>query len=135
MCFTVNTKAKRPRLRTVWKVVKLHVNGALRSEIARTTLCYNYPGSIIKRTPRQAPTSTSGFASNRVLAQSGIYVYLSKSYAVKRTYPAWTFDGAGLVLLKLEVDPADWLHTSDDGVMATYDKVTVAESQPAIEWF
>ena len=135
MCFTVNTKAKRPRRRTVWKVVKLHVNGSLRSWIARTTLCYNYPGSIIKRTPRQAPTSASTFASNRVLAQSGIYVYLSKSDAVERIPPAWSEDAAGSVLLKLEVDPADWLHTSDDGVMATYDKVTVAESQPEIEWF
>ncbi len=82
---------------------------------------WNTPGAIVTRDA--GPTQYHGSARH------GIYVYTSEAEAIDR---AWDCDH---VVLKVLVSPTDLIHQSMRGRQTvTYEKVTVAEDQPWIDW-
>jgi hypothetical protein len=89
---------------------------------------WNTPGAIVERdkgrTYNTGPTYYSWCSS----ALHGIYVYTSEPGAKRCLYDSQK------VILKVLVNPKDLLHTSIDGDVATYERVTVAENQPWIDW-
>jgi len=120
MCFKIDNDATAPKQRTAWKV--LNFDG-------RYLYSPNYPdkkggsdwtaGAVIER--------SKGRTREFKRAASGIYVYLTKDVA---SHAIWLS-----VVVEVAVSPKDWLHTSIDGRMATYDKVRVKVKQPYIDWY
>jgi hypothetical protein len=127
MCFRIDFHATRPRKKIVWKVVELY------RERVRSLMHYRhkwYPGTFEIR--KNAVTSGGMFGR----AREGYYVYLNREDAKRRLI----FAPDDYVLLKLEVDPDDWLHSErryadDKPRIATYRRVTVPENQPDLEFF
>lgn len=120
MCFFIDQNATSRKSKVAWKVVDLCHNGDLKSEFY--SKFYNYPGEDIHRKPGKTSNS---WGSN---AKSGIYVFGTLKEAED-----WC--GPYQIILKLKVSPADWLYSSVYGDDHTYDKVTVCENQPYIEWY
>ena len=132
MCFKIDKKAKRPRQRIVWKIVAKAYNGYLHS--------YLYPKQIWQPDIRQArvpgiPThidsSESPWAT--AYAHSGIYVYLTKRAAQDDLLRFGSSNSVFLVM-RVEVKADDWLFTSRDGLMATYQAATPTQHQPEFDW-
>ena len=123
MCFQINEKAKRPRKKYVYKTLRLTRNGYLESPIYLTSW---QPGEV------KEAKGTSYYIASKFppvkRAFKGIYVYLTYKDAAyyKSKYE---------VIVKLEVDPRDWIHTCYQGIRATYRKVKLLEEQPYIEFY
>jgi len=130
MCFKIDKKAKRPRQRIVWKIVAQAYDGYLHS--------YLYPKQIWQPDIRQArvpgiPTHISSFESpaHIRLSHSGIYVYLTKRAAQDDNR---FLRLAMFFIMRVEVKADDWLFTSRDGLMATYQAATPTQHQPEFDW-
>lgn len=128
MCFRIDRNADRPKRKYVYKVVQLR-NHELRSvvQVSHTW----YPGTFEIR--KNAITSRGVFDR----ANEGFYVYLNKADA--ENHANWG-NYCHLVVLRLIVDPADWLHSEktyayDNPRVATYRRVTVPENQPDVEFY
>lgn len=139
MCFMIDIAATAPRKKYGYKVVRLkgHEVRSLYKNSFRWQTGVNWPRNYegrIDRTLRRGDFSTSecGYES---FACRGIYVYLNREHALSRIREGLD---KSLVLLKVELDPEDWLYSSVSGeaqCVATYRKVSVPEKQPQIEWY
>ena len=130
MCFTILTEgcnkqayADQRRKRVAYKVVKLSRYGSVRS-LMRAKLW-----ATGVHTRSNGPTSRRGI-HNTKKANHGIYVYTTFAEARRCRY-----EGYGEVILKVYVKGSDLLHLDMNGKRATYDKVTVTENQPELEWY
>ena len=130
MCFKIDKKAKCPRKRIVWKIVAQAYDGYLHS--------YLYPKQIWQPDIRQARvpgmrTHISSFESPQAVsyAHSGIYVYLTKRAAQDDNR---FLRLAMFFIMRVEVKADDWLFTSRDGLMATYQAATPTQHQPEFDW-
>ena len=138
MCFVINTRAKRPTQRAMWKVVSIRGDGSVRSLI-RSKHRWAADTSF-KRDPGRTEVDSYDWWTDKPIkkAKHGIYVYTDKREALAAC--GSTFGPAEYVPMKVIVKPKDWLHSSklEDckyGRMATYDEVYVPEDQPYMEWY
>ena len=124
MCFFIDRRATCPRKRVVYKIVRKEGSGYLRSQFQGR---YYQPG--VHR--RSNGSTTLGCQANH-----GIYVYLELKEAKAQitNYP-WRPWRRNDVIMRCEVAPMDWLHTSTCGKIATYHRITIPEEQPYIEWY
>lgn len=134
MCFLVNEDAQRPQCIKAFKVVELTWNGYLKSLSYRTS--YSYPGYAVRCNGTQYTINSINFAKNgKRYANHGIYVYLDQRTA-ERALGKIKYNR---VILRVIVDPADWLVSSKKSLnsllMATYKKVIIDEDQPYLEWY
>lgn len=142
MCFMINPQAKRPRQRKAYKVARLHNNGVVTSPVMNAYKWHTGEHRIAKT----ARTESEYIRGNQ-FAAAGFYVLHNKADAIKER-DKWNKSHANVfgdnpfVVLELEVEPKDWLHSNDPvidisnrGLVSTYRKVTVPEKQPDIEWY
>lgn len=134
MCFKIDRAAKRPKQRTVFKVVCIDMDDELTSPFKRRT---RWAQGDVKQIGKTDPTTRN----EGINAHCGIYVCLSRKDA-----EAAVASRAWLAVLEPTVDPKDWLFTSDaEGALAhgsafarvlsaTYRKVKVARRQRYLEW-
>ena len=122
MCFTINRTVKRPRNRYVYKVVRQSPRSKYLHSWWLTSFNYS-PGLV---TARGSIAEKDAYYS-----EAGIYAYLSKKEAVKNRHE-------GDIILRLQVDPADFLHQgsmwSCDTIVA-YSKAIVLEKQTEVTWY
>ena len=126
MCFDIDKNAERPVAKYGWKIVEQKHSGYLYS------LFYDdisWQPDIEQRMKPGVPTSIQNRADRQ--AHGGIYVYTSKRTALK-AYRYWNSDE--IFLMRVHIDPKDWLFTSTDGTQATYRGVTPCEVQPEFDW-
>lgn len=112
MCFVIDPTITKRRAKYAYKVVERH-GKALRSLFFRTRRDWSEKG--VHRASK-GPSSVHG---NGFKAHHGIYVFTSNGAAESACSQTWA------VLIRVRVDPADFLHMSKCGTMATYRKVTV----------
>lgn len=140
MCFLIDRKAKRPTQKKVFKVVKINPHTKLVHSPIKINTFWNQK-SIIK-IPKNARCSklSYDYSAYRISA-SGIYVFLNRreaeDIAIER--------GEEYVVLELDVNPKDWIHTSEfagagigtckKGLAATYRRVKVSPRQNYIRWY
>ncbi len=126
MCFRIDHGAKRPKRRKAYKIVHITRGGLVVSHIHNKHWQCNKTHSIRKNACIHMQGS----------AHEGIYVYCSLA-AAKDTFRYGNISDS--VIMKVEVDPADWLYSSYDNGwcsgVATYRKVYVPEEQPYMEWY
>ena len=123
MCFSIDWAAKRPARRVAWKVVRILPSGQVGS------VMYDRKRWSCNKTHRiryGAQTTEYGHYANE-----GIYVYhtLSKAQSNAAYYLS------DRVVMKVEVDPADWLYTNSFNTVSTYRAVYVPEEQPYMTWY
>jgi hypothetical protein len=128
MCFTINETAERPTARIAWKIVELTPAGYLRSMFYPQQLWQ--PGREQRRLRYIWPWSSASSDSTYRYALGGIYVYTSKKEARKE----YNSDSSDNVLMRVHVNPDEWLFTSLDGSVATYNAATPCEVQPEFDW-
>lgn len=131
MCFTVlneslNKQAytKQRRRRVAYKVVELKRNGSV-SSLMRAKL---WTTGVHKRS--KGPSMVKGRFKHTHKSGHGIYVYTTLAMA-----DACRYTGYGEAILKVYVKGSDLLNLDLNGRRATYDKVTVTEDQPELEWY
>ena len=137
MCFIIDEQGKKPRVRTVWKWVRLRADGYLCSPIRRTRQTWQ-PGAVMTAKPPYTDRCRGGPSWRSPLAENGIYVFLDYATAWY-TARKWNL-GLGnntWVIIKCHVDPKDFLYRGKhrDVNTATYKQVTVAEEQPYLSWY
>ncbi len=147
MCFSIRKSAKRPLDRYAYKLVEITPDGTVQSLIMGKGL------QTGENKRSRGPTKREDEYTPWPRARHGIYVYRTLREAKYQLKPhlrqrqqKYVNDGvikfkridgsfSGYVaIIRVNVDPADWLHTSIDGKMATYKKVTIPERQPYITW-
>ena len=130
MCFTIDENAKRPRRTSAYKIVDLYEHsGRLRSAFyPKAGQDWNTPGGIVRRDkgPTKERRQKNNYCASYQVADHGIYVYNN----LWMIYPSYF-----QVILKVLVNPLDWICSSKDGLASTYEKVIIAEDQPEIEWY
>ena len=139
MCFLISNLSTHRKIwekkRTVWKHVHVKANGDVVSPLHFDSRYKRFQYQTGENIAKGRITQRGG------AAVAGIYVYGTKEEALKRAPSGWWTPWYGIegtsakAVLKLEVDPADLLHVSISGKVATYRKVTVPEDQPYIEWY
>lgn len=137
MCFQIDRTAERPGQRIAWKVVQVTCEGDVKSLIRDTTRGW-WPGPRRATGPSYQVIYHGNGKPHSWLAYQGIYVYTTKHEALRNNgYQGWRSGHpyTDYAVMKVLVDPEDWLHTSQDGRTATYKKVMVPENQPYIEWY
>jgi hypothetical protein len=132
MCFQIEKFASRPRSRIAYKIVTRTPAGYLRSVTGKRFKpkgqYWSTPGATVHRS--KGPTSKEGnWGSGNKNAAHGIYVFRTVKDAKNMLW------SPGQVILKVLVDPADWLHNDRYAGVATYEKVTIAEDQPYLDWY
>lgn len=130
MCFMVDKNARRPKIKTVYKIMKLGYSPGgnyLYSLVRRTRLRWA-PNDVMTALPGGVPSSWgdpyTDYSGN--FAAAGIYVYDNFREAER----VRCFFNAAVVVV-MEVDPDDWLYSSDDmecmyGRIHTYKKAKIA---------
>ena len=136
MCFVIDFTAERPINKVAYKIVQLTSAGYLRSThfFRGSDTYWSTPGATVHRST--GPTHRSGFWGIEPCSSHGIYVYRTLASARRALRD---FHDEPAVILKVLIDPADWIQSSylppRQLAIATYDKVTVAENQPYLDWY
>jgi len=132
MCFRIDLSAERPKRRKAYKVVVITRSGLVHSYVHNKQWQCNKTHSI----RRCAKTKNILVYSHQ--AREGIYVYdtvaAARNHILERNYDSC------LVIMRVNVDPADWLYSSSsknswDAGISTYRKVYVPEEQPYMKWY
>ena len=133
MCFKINQKVKSSNCKIGYKVVRLFPAGTLRS-VLYGRADWNTPRGMRRRSPgptwvRSMPWIVDSLSTGRY-AKHGIYIFRSVQIARCNCYPV-----DGDVILKVLLKPEDFIFEDSDGKIATYQKVTIAEEQPYLDWY
>jgi hypothetical protein len=128
MCFRIDETAQRPKTKIAWKIVERTPAGYLRSMFYPQQTWQ--PGLEQRRLQYIWPWSSSHRKSTIRYALGGIYVFTSKRAAWIQYNPDHNID----FLMRVRVDPDEWLFTSVDGTMATYNAATPCKTQPEFDW-
>lgn len=151
MCFIIDESVtKPPRNRHGWKVVRLeptmaalkragkgrgwHTRRFLECHVVSAHMSgFRWRTGRVRATRHAfAGMATYSQRTGDKRAWEGIYVFYTKAAALREWGGRYN-----RVLLRVELDPKDFLHCSKDhrtGRVATYRQVTVPEDQPYIEW-
>jgi len=153
MCFEIDKGITAlPRQRVAYKVVRVANIGPRKNRLYSASKDYIETrawtaGAVRRRKPQEASTYLQYVLPPSLKAHSGIYVYLSRRDALlsKRYREELSRRNSQFVVLRVEVDPADFLHAGRDSVdllgrercyvgVATYEKVRVSDQQQGFEW-
>jgi len=143
MCFKIDNSAEQPKRKHAYKIVRIMPSGLVRSFIRDKQYWQCNKNVEIRHDARTKNVSPSSFYGNYYsYACEGIYVYDTAHIARTALGNCSSLTESGdLAIMKVEVDPADWLHSalSDRWYFAsgisTYRKVYVPEKQPYMEWY
>lgn len=111
MCMRIDLSVESLNKRVVWKVFDKS-SGAIRSLFEYA----EYPKrKLVVRS--EGPTYVIDDLYRGTFAHHGLYFYTSKAAALEEA-KRW----GGSYIAKFEVDPRDFLHASEDGDRATYER-------------
>jgi hypothetical protein len=132
MCFKIDPSKKTCNKKVGWKIVQIDTQGYLKSLLHQTKNHLSnrksntwQPDVPMKRS--KGPTTCGNRSSN------GIYVYLTKRKALMHMPPSW-MTWRDEVLLRVHLDPKDFIQMNSEKTVATYEKVTPCKEQPYLDW-
>lgn len=126
MCFTIAKGRRAPRTRVAWKVLRLLYG--TQSELA-SIHSYGLENGFHRWLPGQVKVANDGVTTTATgdETEHGIYVFLTEEAAIKK---AMLGHSSNRRLVKVLVDPKDFLFRSEDGAECTYSKVRLSRAKP-----
>lgn len=127
MCFNIDIYAPKPKQRFAYKILSVRNDGTFCGEVSMYRYNYTWKLGVTRRLRQDLETSAGSLSGQRTV--EGLYVSLTAKRAREHLKEHMCHSSA--VLVKVRVDPADHLHSSDArgvnciaGVVATYRAIT-----------
>lgn len=137
MCFIIDPHGVVPSCRVAWKVVHVSESGyvyPIHFRWHKKRRIYQPGIAVHDRSGKAKTWVRSPYDRRSRVAHSGIYVYLTKKAAMCENSIPGTGWGDRCILMRVSVDPKDFLFRCKVADIATYRRVDVDVDQPYFDW-